>query len=312
MTRRARARARAVASLIALALTGASCGGSATSTAQLAPATHPALFYNDATFFSSVRTATTLPLPRGDMVGAIIPHDWHGGQYIAWLFRSLAEGDPPATVILIGPNHDNEGHPGVLTSELGWSTPFGLVQPDRERIDALMGLGLVFVDEPVLTTEHSVAGIMPAIAYYLPGARVVPLIIRGDAGREDAERLGRALASQLDGTTLLVAAVDFSHDLVSRAAERNNAVTLTALRAGDSAMLFALDNRYLDSPESIAVLMASMASAGASPFVLTADTNSAALRGDDLAPTTSYLVGYYTAADSAGTSVLLGDGGAGQ
>jgi AmmeMemoRadiSam system protein B len=282
--------------LIALSLAGASCGGSATSTAQLAPATHPALFYDDATFFSSVRTAATLPLPRGDMVGAIIPHDWRGGEYIAWLFRSLAEGDPPATVILIGPNHDNEGYPGVLTSKLAWSTPFGLVQPDRERIDALIGQGLTSTDEPVLTTEHSVAGIMPAIAYYLPGARVVPLIIRGDAGPKGAERLGRALASQLDGTTLLVAAVDFSHDLVSSAAERNNAVTLTALRVGDSAMLFTLDNRYLDSPGSIAVLIASMASAGAGPFVLTADTNSAALRGDELAPTTSYLVGYYTAA----------------
>jgi len=282
--------------LLALALAGASCGGSAPSTTRLAPATHPALFYDDTLFFSSVRAAASLPLPAGGVAGGIIPHDRRGGEYIAWLFRSLAQRDPPDTVILIGPNHDNEGYPGVLTSELPWSTPFGLVQPDRERIDALMGQGLASADEPVLTTEHSVAGIMPAIAYYLPGARVVPLIIRGDAEPEAAERLGRALASQLDGDTLLVAAVDFSHDLVSSAAERNNAVTLTALRGGDSATLFTLDNTYLDSPESIAVLMASMVAAGAGPFVLTADTNSAALHGDELAPTTSYLVGYYPAA----------------
>ncbi len=79
-------------------------------------------------------------------------------------------------------------------------------------------------------------------------------------------------------------------------------MTLTALRAGDSAIRFTLDNRYLDSPESIATLMAPMASAGAGPFVLTADTNSAALRGDELAPTTSYLVGYYTAAAGSARS----------
>jgi AmmeMemoRadiSam system protein B len=139
---------------------------------------------------------------------------------------------------------------------------------------------------------------MPAIAYYLPNARVLPLIVRSDAGPEDAERLGRTLASHLDATTLLVAAVDFSHDLISSAAQRNNAVTLAALRAGDSATLFTLDNRYLDSPESIAVMMAAMESAGSGPFILTADTNSAALRGDELAPTTSYLVGYYAAAAS--------------
>jgi AmmeMemoRadiSam system protein B len=261
----------------------------------MAPAAHSALFYDAATFFSSVRVAATMPLAEGDVTGAIIPHDWRGGAYIAWLFRSLAERDSLATVILIGPNHDNEGHPGVLTSELPWVTAFGRVEADRERIDALIGRGLISVDERVLSTEHSVAGIMPAIAYYLPGRRVVPLIIRGNAGPEDAQRLGRALASQLDGTTILVAAVDFSHDLVSSAAERNNGVTLSALLAGNSATLFTLDSRYLDSPESIAVLMASMASAGAGPFVLTADTNSAALHGDELAPTTSYLVGYYTA-----------------
>lgn len=295
MTGPTRARTWAGAPLIALALASASCGGSATSTAQLAPATHPALFYEDATFFSSVRAAAELPLPEDDVAGAIIPHDWRGGAYIAWLFRTMADRDPPATVILIGPNHDNEGFPGVLTSELAWSTRFGAVQPDRELIDALIGEGLVVADERVLSTEHSVAGIMPAIAYYLPDARVLPLIIRGDARPDDAERLGLRLASRLDAATPLVAAVDFSHDLVSSAAERNNAVTLMAVRAGDSAMLFTLDNRYLDSPASIAVLMASMASAGAGPFVLTADTNSAALRGDELAPTTSYLVGYYTA-----------------
>ena len=296
MTRRTNGRVWVGAALIALALAGASCGGSAMLTTRPAPVTHPALFYDGATFFSSVREAEGLPVPEGKVAGGIIPHDWRGGTYIAWLFRSLAEREPPDTVIVIGPNNDNEGYPGVLTSELPWSTPFGVVQPDRERIDALLAKGLVSAGDSVLTTEHSVAGIMPAIAYYLPGARVLPLIMRGDAGPEEAARLGRALAAQLDGNTVLVAAVDFSHDLVSGAAQRNNAVTLEALRAGDSATLFTLDNRYLDSPESIAVLMTSMVSAGAGPFVLTADTNSAALRGDELAPTTSYLVGYYPAA----------------
>ncbi len=285
--------------LIGVALAAASCGGSTAPSIELAPATHQTLFYDDTLFFSSVRAAESLPSPQGDVAGGIIPHDWRGGQYIAWLFRSLGERERPDTVVLIGPNHDNEGYPGVLTSELPWSTPFGLVEPDRERISTLISEGLVSIDEPVLTTEHSVAGIMPAIAYYLPDARVVPLIIRGDATPEDAQRLGQALAAQVEGYTLVVAAVDFSHDLVSSAAERSNTVTLQALRQGDSAALFTLDNTYLDSPESIAVLMASMAAAGAGPFVLTADTNSAALRGDELAPTTSYLVGYYRAAAEA-------------
>lgn len=309
-----------VAALIIVALGGASCRETATSTsatstsaasaaatspARVAPPAHQALFYDDAAFFAAVQRAAVLSPAKVEVAGTIIPHDWRGGAYIAWIFRSAAERSPPDAVILIGPNHDDEGYAQVLTSELAWATPFGTVHPDHDRIHALIGDGLVSVDEAVLSTEHSVAGIMPAIAYYLPGARVVPLIIRADAGVEDAERLGRALASQLDGTTLLVAAVDFSHDLTSSAAQRNNAVTLAALRAGDRATLFTLDNRYLDSPESIAVMMAAMKSVGSGPFTLTADTNSAAMRGDELAPTTSYLVGYYPSA--AGTAHTSGD-----
>lgn len=298
MTRRTRICAWAGAALVALALGAGACGGSATPPREPASINQPALWYDGATFFESVRMAEAMPAPEGEVSGGIIPHDWRGGRYITWLFRGLAASDPPGTVILIGPNHDNEGRPGALTSGLPWATPFGIVQPDRERLDALLAAGLVTIDDAVLTTEHSVAGIMPAIAYYLPGARVVPVIIRGDASPGDAARLAAAIAAQLDGDTVLVAAVDFSHDLVQREAERNNGVTLEALRAGDSATLFALDNRYLDSPEAIAVLMEVMEALGAGPFVLTADTNSAALHGDELAPTTSYLVGYYPSGDS--------------
>jgi AmmeMemoRadiSam system protein B len=293
MTRTRRLAAWPCAALTALALATASCGGSAAPAPQTAPLTQPALFYDEATFFSSVREAASMPPPDGRVAGGVIPHDWLGGRYITWLFQGLAAGEAPETVILIGPNHDNEGRPGALTSALAWSTPFGVVEPDAARIDALIAQGIVTVDEPVLTTEHSVAGIMPAIAYYLPGTRVVPVILRGDTSPAETSRIAAALAAQLGDDAVLVAAVDFSHDLVQRAAERNNAVTLDALQRGDSATLFTLNNQFLDSPESIAVLMEAMSQAGAGAFVLTADTNSAALRGDELAPTTSYLVGYY-------------------
>jgi AmmeMemoRadiSam system protein B len=300
MTGRACGRAWAVTGLLVLAAGSLSCGKSPTSEVELAPASHQLIFYDEQTFFTSVRVADTLTHAPSPIAGAIVPHDWRGGEYITWLFRSLA-ANPPATVVVIGPNHDNEGYPGVLTSLLPWSTPFGVVQPDRERIGALVSQRAISVDEEVLTTEHSVAGIMPAISYYLPEANVVPLIIRGDATLEDSERLGRQLASVIASDTLVVAAVDFSHDLVASASERNNSVTLRALNDWNGAALLTLNNQYLDSPESIVALMAAMRQAGSGAFVLRADTNSARLRGDELAPTTSYLVGYYPAAASVRT-----------
>ncbi len=256
-------------------------------------ASHPALFFNEATFFEAVRAAESAPQPEGPVYGGIIPHHWLPGHLITGFFRGLAAGDPVRTVVLIGPNHANAGSARALTSDLAWATPFGVVEPDREVISRLTEGGLVKVESPVLTTEHSVAGIMPAVRYYLPEAQVVPIILSSEMGPAEARRLGEALAMQWREGTVFVAAVDFSHYLARAGAERHDAFTLETLRAFDASTLFTLDNGYLDSPASIAVLMAAMTTLGADRFVLLENTNSGALENDELAPTTSYIVGYY-------------------
>ncbi len=266
---------------------------------------HPALFFDEATFFEAVRAAESAAGLEGPVAGGIIPHHWLAGHLITGFFRGLAASDAPRTIVLIGPNHPNAGGAQALTSDLPWETPFGLVEPDRGRIQALTSTGLVHVEDTILTTEHSVAGIMPAIKYYLPEAQVVPIILSGGMPQTEARRLGETLAGQWSDGTVFVAAVDFSHYLVQSQAERYDAVTLEALRAFDAATLFTFDNRYLDSPPSIAALMEVMTALGAERFVLLENTNSGAMERDELAPTTSYIVGYYRWAAPASTDASI-------
>ncbi len=254
---------------------------------------HEQIFYDEATFLEAVRAAERMQVPEGDVVAGIIPHHWLAGHLITAFFRGLAEHDPPSTVILIGPNHENAGRARALTSDLPWSTAFGPVEPEIGSIDALVDAGLAAIEPAVLTPEHSVAGIMPAIAYYLPDARVVPLILSGEMTPDETETLAAALVPYLDDDTVLVAAVDFSHYLVASQAERNDQVTLSALRSLDADALFRLDNGYLDSPPSIAVLLQAVSDIGARDFVLLENTNSGAIAGDQLSPTTSYFLGYF-------------------
>jgi AmmeMemoRadiSam system protein B len=290
-----------LASLLLVPLIARSTRGGA-STAPQSPTTftdgQPALFYDQAAFLKAVRDADTVPAPEGAVIGGIVPHHLLPGYLINGFFRGLAATSHPKTIVLIGPNHRNEGRARVLTSELPWQTPFGTIEPDRELIDALTASGLASVDNSVLPSEHSVAGIMPAIKYYLPDARVVPLILNGATSLEETRRLGDALAANWNADTVFVAPEDFSHYLIASEAERYDAVTLQALRDRDSAILFTLNNQYLDSPPSIATLMAAVDALGAKDFVLQAHTNSGALLHDDLAPTTSYFVGYYRMASS--------------
>ena len=259
-----------------------------------APHSHPALWYDEATFARAVRDAPAPPPLAGEIAGGIIPHHWLAGHLITGFFAALAAQDqPPRTIILIGPNHTNAGQARALTSDLPWSTPFGLVEPDSQRIESLVKAGLVEIGGDVLTPEHSVAGIMPAVSRYLPDARVVPIILAGGFALGEAERLAAALVPMLDEHTVLVAAVDFSHYLVQSEAQARDELTLRAIRDFDSGLLYTLGNDYLDSPPSIAVLLESMRALASDEFVLLVNTNSGVLTSDELAPTTSYFSGYY-------------------
>ena len=308
MKRRGRVRSVAALAALVLAVTlvllaGLSChdeGPEAAQAPAVARPSHPALFYDEATFVKAVGAADSRLGPEGPVAGGVIPHHWLAGYLITAFFRGLADGDPPETVVLIGPNHSNAGSARILTSDLVWATPFGLVEPAQEWIRWLTENGLVEIESSVLPTEHSVAGIMPAIKYYLPEARVVPLILSGELTGAETRRLSQALVGHWNEGVVLVAAVDFSHYLVRSEAERYDAITLDALRTFDTAALSTFDDRYLDSPPSIAVLMYTMIGLGADEFVLLENTNSGALAEDELAPTTSYIVGYYRPAGSPG------------
>ena len=256
--------------------------------------THPLLFF-DARAFATAEAATAAapvsPIPEAR--GLLVPHHWVGGALITTPLRDLAASRLVRRVILIGPNHTNAGGAAVLTSDLPWETPFGLTEPDRPAVAALEAAGVARLDSEVLTYEHSVAGIVPAVRRYLPEAKVVPLVLRGGLPGAEIERLAAALAPLVDEGTVLVAAVDFSHGLPAPAARARDGETLAVLQALEWAPLLRWGNEHLDSPASVAVLMETMRLLGAAAFELGANSNSGEVSGDLAAPVTSYFSGYF-------------------
>ena len=262
--------------------------------AAIARQVHPLTFFDDQAFAQALSRATaTDPTPMPGARAVIVPHHWLAGHLILNSLRDLAVSGDYRRIILIGPNHINAGGAAVITSDLAWQTPFGLVKPDGEAIGRLTGDGVAVSEPSVLTYEHAVAGIVPAIAYFLPQARVVPLVLRSDLTPTEVEALAAALAPLLDGKTALVAAVDFSHYLSAQQARQNDRETLAALQSLDSSRILSFSNEHVDSPASIAALMETMRLLGATEFELRENINSSDLGGPALAPVTSYITGYY-------------------
>lgn len=295
--------ARAALAVTLLGLAGASLllgvprlpgGGGEPVSATRASLVHPVEFFDERAFALALRAVESQPArPMPGARALIIPHHWTAGPLIVGPLRDLATTREVRRVILIGPNHTNSGRATMITSDRRWSTPSGTTAaPDADAL-AVLTSGGVGIEPDVVTYEHSVAGIVPAIRHALPGASIVPLIIKHAATSEDVARVATALAPLLaDEGTVIVASVDFSHGLPHDVAQSRNTETRDILERMASRELLALGDDHLDSPAAIAVAIDAAAAAGSTALEVRADTTSA-----EFAPTggavTSYLVGYF-------------------
>lgn len=250
--------------------------------------THPNLFFDEQTFNEGVtQTAKTNKLSAYHISGGIIPHHLFPGFIIADFFNRLTI-QKPKVIILIGPNHYEKGNFKVLTSLYAWNTPYGKVNPEEKIINKLIVSNSARVDEKVLPGDHAVAGMMPFIKYYLPEAKVVPLLISGTTTRKDAEVLARSLMSVSNKDTVLITPVDFSHYLINKQAKEKDKLSFEVIKNFDYRQLFTLNNDYVDSPPAIATLLLVMQMRNTTKMDLLFNTNSGELQRDEYIQTTSY------------------------
>ncbi len=257
-------------------------------------AAHTVTFYDARAFSLALEKTVGLPVAQMPTARAIVvPHHWLAGHLILSSLRDLRAGGEYDRVILIGPDHVNAAGGSAATSALPWETPFGLLPADTESVSRLAASGAARVEPDTLSHEHSVAGIVPAIAYYLPDAEIVPLALRSDLDIGQVHALARALAPLLDDGAIVVASVDFSHYLSAAEARARDAETLAAMEAGDSRAILSFGDEHLDSPPTIALVTELIRIVGDGEFQMRENTNSGELTGFFRPPVTSYVTGYY-------------------
>lgn len=254
---------------------------------------HPIAFY-DAGLVSKGITSVEQNEPARDYViqGVIVPHHTFATHLIAQAF-SLLTSQNPESIILLGPNHYERGGFTVLSSEHPWLTPFGDLAPHSDWVMALEMQGLIRQQPEVLSQDHAVAAIMPYLKYYLPQARVLPLLLSGHTTERELDVLAASLHEWQQPKTVIVAAVDFSHYLSSAEAKQKDKETWHVITSYDYGNLMQLTNKNLDSPASIALLLKLMQLRASTRSELLANTNSGELTGEINAPTTSYFTVLY-------------------
>lgn len=254
----------------------------------------PLVFFDEKLFYQAVNQAKEEKEgSKNKIAGGIIPHHLLASFMIADFFKMVSE-QKVEKVILIGPNHYEKGEGNALTSVYNWNTPFGLVEPDNAMITRLAGNNLAKVDDVVLANEHSVAGIMPFIKYYLPEAKITPIILSRNTTKQEMEQLAVELAESIqDKNSIVIASVDFSHYLTSEEAEAKDKETLKIMENSEYELLQGLNNDHLDSPASIGTLMLAMEKIKSGRLRVMHNTNSGNLLGERFGKTTSYFTIIY-------------------
>lgn len=143
----------------------------------------------------------------------IVPHHLLVADRVAQAFDGIAS-DRDVTVLLIAPNHFNQGRGALITSAQPWNTPYGTLLANTSVVQALTNATSTIVkDDTVFAREHGVYSIVPFIKKSLPNATVVPVMIRDTVSPGVVKELMQHLRATLPEEVLIVGSFDFSHYL---------------------------------------------------------------------------------------------------
>ena len=221
----------------------------------------------------------------GTIVAGTISHHLFVRDLIAQYFVELARRVHPRTIIVMGPNHHARGDSPIALSALRWRTPFGFVEPDSEVIRKLSHTGLARVEEEAFVTEHSIGALVPFIRTSFPGSRIVPVIFKRIADREDCVRLAGILPDLMDGA-LVLASLDFSHYKTMTEAEEEDVASLGVLT---SLSADRVDDAFVDSRPALLTLLQLCRNLGATRVEVVHHTNSGILSHNPRVACTSYI-----------------------
>ena len=251
---------------------------------------------NPQPFLDAVRNSagqTLSALPVGQRVcGGILTHHFLASGLMVRFFAELGRHSPPKTIILLGPNHYHHGLANISISSLPWKTPFGILQTDRQLVQAI-GAAIQLLEDPeAFAGEHSVGVLIPFLKYYFPRSRVVPVLIDVNAETYRLRRLRVVLSTLLKNpNTLLLLSMDFSHDSVAAVAEARDMEAQEVISSMDSSKTNGL---HVDCRKGLWLLLESLKQAGCDDVRFNEHTNSARLAGKPDQPNvTSYFTIYF-------------------
>lgn len=199
--------------------------------------------------------------------GAIVPHGIpYSLSQIADLFNSL--GDEYTNIILIGPDHEDVSSDFAVTSAKNWTTPFGELHSD-----SINKLGIQENDYAMIN-DWSLRVLLPFVKFKYPEAKIMPVLVKSEHGKERYIELGKKIAHISNSSTLILLSLDFSHIDNITNTDLNFEEDLKALEIIKSLELNRVDEMEVESKNPVYVFLSAMKAKQATSFILLNLSNS--------------------------------------
>lgn len=183
----------------------------------------------------------------GEPVGFLLPHAGYiySGAVAALGYKALAPYHP-TTIVVAGPSHYLSFKGCALFSGEAVRTPLGELPVNQEACRILEEADENLGDfQPAYAREHSVEVHFPFIQTFLPGAKVVPVIM-GQGKTESVAPLLKGLKKlSKEKAFILVASSDLSHYPDYSTAQKADRMFLEALLTGDEKKIEKTDKEIM-------------------------------------------------------------------
>jgi len=226
--------------------------------------------------------------------GIVVPHHDIVRARRAELFSTIHKRfflfSDPQTIIIISPNHFEQGKGDVQTTDLLWHTSDGDIAPNKEIIDQLSADKIATKETDSFAREHGISLILGDIKKTFPHASLVPIIIKRNTSEKEIDRLATSLNARCPAC-FVVASVDFSHYQPALLGALHDQLSLRALQNRDIPLL--LKHAEVDSPASLAFLAQWAILHHTERFTLFDHTNSGVISGHPDEEATTHIFGWY-------------------
>lgn len=218
--------------------------------------------------------------------GVILPHHMIVAEELAKTYQKLARIMQPSLIVIISPNHYENGTSPVQTcTSCEYHTIQGTPIINAKLSKKLIRDGIATEEPTTFANEHGVHAHTPFIKNFFPSATILPITLKWETSPETTIQLSEWLDTNIPADALVIASVDFSHYIPVEHANFHDVSSYATIKNFDYQNIYDLE---IDSPPSISTITHLMEKRGYMQVERFAHTNNQQFRATPLEETTSH------------------------